>query len=114
MTDGLQELLTQVRACERCDGLPLGPRPILQAGPQAPILIASQAPGQRTHRKGIPFDDPSGERLRDWLGVDREAFYDPSKFAIVPMSFCFPGTGKGGAPPPRPECAPARHRTGVV
>lgn len=99
------ELLAAVKHCERCPDLPLGPRPILQWDPAARILVAGQAPGSRTHAKGIPFDDPSGERLRDWLGVDPETFYDPNVFAIVPMAFCYPGTGKGGDLPPPPICA---------
>lgn len=99
------ELLAAVKRCESCPDLPLGPRPILQWDPAAPILIAGQAPGSRTHAKGIPFDDPSGERLREWLGVDRTSFYDPKRFAIVPMAFCFPGTGTGGDLPPPPRCA---------
>lgn len=99
------ELLAAVKRCERCADLPLGPRPILQWNPAARILIAGQAPGSRTHAKGIPFDDPSGERLRDWLQVDRSTFYDPAIFAIVPMAFCFPGTGKGGDLAPPPVCA---------
>ncbi|MGE0180784.1 MAG: uracil-DNA glycosylase family protein [Parvularculaceae bacterium] len=98
-------LLDSIRACTACKGLPLGPRPILQWDPAAPILIAGQAPGRRTHERGIPFDDPSGERLRDWLGVSSEDFYDPARFAILPMAFCFPGAGKSGDLPPRPECA---------
>lgn len=98
-------LLAAVKRCRLCADLPLGPRPILQWNPTAPILIAGQAPGSRTHAKGIPFDDPSGERLRDWLGVDRATFYDSSLFAIVPMAFCFPGTAKGGDRPPPPLCA---------
>lgn len=99
------ELLAAVKRCESCPDLPLGPRPILQWDTSARILIAGQAPGSRTHAKGIPFDDLSGDRLRDWLGVDREAFYDPNAFAIVPMAFCYPGTGKGGDLPPPPICA---------
>jgi uracil-DNA glycosylase len=75
--------------------------------PSARILIAGQAPGRRAHERGVPFDDPSGERLRDWLGVDKATFYDASRIAILPMGFCFPGTGKGGDLPPRAECAPA-------
>lgn len=103
-------LLKEVRQCRICEDLPLGPRPVLQAGRSARILIASQAPGRRAHASGLPFDDASGDRLRDWLGVDRDTFYDPALFAIVPMGFCFPGTGRGGDLPPRPECAPAwRH-----
>jgi len=106
-TQALDALLAEVRGCTLCDDLPLGPRPILQASAQARILIAAQAPGQRTHHRGVPFDDPSGDRLRDWLGVDREAFYDASKFAVIPMGFCFPGSAKSGDLPPRAECAPA-------
>ncbi|HPE29867.1 MAG TPA: uracil-DNA glycosylase family protein [Parvularculaceae bacterium] len=98
-------LLSSVRACTACTGLPLGPRPILQWDPAAAILIAGQAPGRRTHERGIPFDDPSGERLRDWLDVSSEDFYDPTRFAILPMAFCFPGASKSGDLPPRPECA---------
>lgn len=105
----LAALLAEIRACRACEGkgrdLPLGPRPILQAGQGARILIVGQAPGRITHEKNRPFDDPSGNRLRDWLGVDRETFYDPARFAIAPMGFCFPGTAKGGDLPPRPECA---------
>ncbi len=103
----MESLLSEVRACTICEGLPLGPRPILQASAMARVLLVGQAPGRITHEKGRPFDDPSGERLRDWLGVDRATFYDPRRFAIIPMGFCYPGTGKGGDLPPRPECAPA-------
>lgn len=100
-------LLEEVRACTICKDLPLGPRPILQISASAKILIVGQAPGRITHHKGIPFDDPSGNRLRSWMGVDRDTFYDASKIAILPMGFCFPGTGKNGDLPPRPECASA-------
>ncbi len=101
-------LLDEVRRCTICaDHLPEGPRPVVSASPQAPILLVGQAPGRRVHASGIPFDDPSGDRLRDWLGVDRPTFYDPARIAIVPMGFCYPGTGKSGDMPPRPECAPA-------
>lgn len=103
-----QQLLGEVRACRLCaDDLPLGPRPVLQVHPAARILVAAQAPGRRVHATGLPFNDPSGDRLRDWMGVDREIFYDPLRLAIVPMGFCYPGTGKSGDMPPRPECAPA-------
>lgn len=99
-------LIENVRACTLCAAaLPLEPRPVVQASAQAPILIAGQAPGRKVHASGIPFDDASGERLRAWLGVDRKTFYDASKFAIVPMGFCYPGTGASGDLPPRPECA---------
>ncbi len=101
----LDALLQQVRACTRCTDLPAGPRPVLQADVRARILIAGQAPGRRVHASGIPFDDPSGERLRDWLGLDRETFYDPARVALLPMGFCYPGTGPHGDLPPRPLCA---------
>jgi uracil-DNA glycosylase len=105
MAEQLGTLLAEVRACRMCEGLPLGPNPIVQASAKSLILIAGQAPGRITHAKNIPFDDPSGNRLRDWLGVTREQFYDSDLFAIIPMGFCFPGTGKGGDSPPRPICA---------
>ncbi len=108
---GLDELLDSVRACTACEGLPLGPNPIFQIDRRAPILIVGQAPGRLTHHKGVPFDDPSGERLRNWLGVTRSQFYDPAIFAILPMGLCYPGSAKGGDLPPRSECAPLwRHR----
>ncbi|MDF3130557.1 uracil-DNA glycosylase family protein [Kiritimatiellaeota bacterium B1221] len=101
-------LLIEVRNCRLCEAaLPLGPRPVLQIHPCAKILIAGQAPGRKVHASGVPFDDASGERLREWMGVDRETFYDPKQIAILPMGFCYPGTGKSGDLPPRPECAPA-------
>lgn len=104
----LKVLLPQVLDCTLCTrSLPLGPRPVLQIHTSARILIAGQAPGRRVHESGVPFDDVSGDRLRDWLRVDREAFYNPRNFAILPMGFCYPGTGKSGDLPPRPECAPA-------
>lgn len=105
-SERLDMLLAQIRACTICADLPLGPKPLLQAGQTAKILIVGQAPGSKTHIKGRPFDDASGRRLRDWLGVTDSQFYDPANFAIVPMGFCFPGTGRGGDLPPRPECAP--------
>lgn len=99
-------LLENVRACTLCAAsLPLGARPVVQASSQAPILIAGQAPGRKVHASGKPFDDASGDRLRMWLGVDRETFYDASRFSIIPMGFCYPGTGSSGDLPPRPECA---------
>ncbi|SFU87713.1 Uracil-DNA glycosylase [Polaromonas sp. YR568] len=100
-------LLAEVRACTLCsEHLALGPRPVLQLDPAARILIAAQAPGLKVHETGVPFNDASGERLRKWLGVTREQFYDPRLFAIVPMGFCYPGKGSSGDLPPRPECAP--------
>ena len=101
----MAEVFQRARSCTLCEGLPLGPKPIFQAAPTARILIAGQAPGRVTHQRGRPFDDVSGDRLRTWLGVDRETFYDPARFAIIPMGFCFPGTGRSGDLPPRPECA---------
>ena len=102
----LETLLLDVRACTACEAnLPFGPRPILQADARAKILIAGQAPGRRVHESGKPFDDPSGVRLREWLGIDDEVFYKPEKIALLPMGFCYPGTGKSGDLPPRPECA---------
>jgi uracil-DNA glycosylase len=104
----LESLLTEVRACSLCaEHLPLGPRPVLQIHRSARILIAAQAPGRKVHETGLPFNDPSGDRLRTWLGISREVFYDDRQIALVPMGFCFPGTGKSGDFPPRPECATA-------
>ncbi len=108
MKPKLRKLLTEVRGCTIClPALPHGVRPVVQIDEAARILIAGQAPGRRVHESGVPFDDPSGDRLRDWLGVDRETFYDAKRIAILPMGFCYPGTGKSGDLPPRPECAPA-------
>lgn len=102
------ELLADVRRCTRCaEHLPLGPRPVVQLDPQARILIAGQAPGRKVHASGIPFSDASGERLRAWLGLAPEVFYDARRVAIVPMGLCFPGSGRAGDLPPRPECAAA-------
>lgn len=100
-------LLKEVRACAICAAhLPLGPRPVLQVHAKARILIVGQAPGSKVHASGVPFDDASGDRLRQWMGVERELFYDAKKVAILPMGFCYPGTGKSGDLPPRRECAP--------
>ena len=103
----LNSLLDEVRACRACaDVLPLGPRPVVQISATARILIASQAPGTKVHESGIPFSDASGDRLREWMGVLADVFYDESKIAIVPMGFCYPGRLQdGGDAPPRPECA---------
>lgn len=104
----LPTLLDRVRSCTLCARhLPHGPRPIVQIDSKARILVAGQAPGRRVHESGVPFDDPSGDRLRDWLGLTRDEFYDPAVLAILPMGFCYPGTGSSGDLPPRPECAPA-------
>lgn len=106
MTQSLAKLVKEIRACTLCSQqLPLGPRPIIQVSTSAKILIVGQAPGRRVHETGVPFDDPSGDRLRDWLGIDKDVFYDEKQIAIVPMGFCFPGTGKSGDLPPRLECA---------
>mgnify|MGYP000035300735 CR=1 FL=1 len=106
----LADLLTEVRACTECaDHLPHGVRPVMQAGSGAGVIVIGQAPGRRVHESGVPWDDPSGTRLRDWLGVDDETFYDPESVAILPMGFCYPGTGSSGDHPPRPECAPLWH-----
>lgn len=106
----LKTLLTEIRACRECEShLPLGPRPILSAHRNSKILIIGQAPGRRVHESGVPWDDPSGVRLREWLRVAETDFYDASKIALMPMGFCYPGTGKSGDLPPRPECAPLWH-----
>jgi uracil-DNA glycosylase len=103
---GLESLLSEVSRCKLCAAsLPLGPNPVLQCSTSAKILLAGQAPGRKVHNTGVPFDDPSGNRLRDWLGVSKEVFYDASTIAILPMGFCYPGTGTSGDLPPRPECA---------
>lgn len=87
--------------------MPLGPRPVVQADSKATILVVGQAPGRKVHETGIPFNDPSGDRLRVWMGIDRDIFYDAAQIALLPMGFCYPGTGKSGDLPPRPECAEA-------
>ncbi|MGE0222943.1 MAG: uracil-DNA glycosylase family protein [Acetobacteraceae bacterium] len=104
----LASLVAQIRACQVCAAdLPLGPRPVFRASATARLLIASQAPGTKVHETGLPFNDASGDRLRGWLRMDRDTFYDDSRVAIVPMGFCYPGRfDKGGDRPPRPECAP--------
>ncbi len=101
----LKNILTEIRACRACEEhLPLGPRPIVQGGAQARLLIVGQAPGLRVHQTGIPWNDKSGDRLREWLGLEREIFYDPDFVALLPMGFCYPGRGKSGDAPPRKEC----------
>jgi len=109
--EALEDLLRRVRACRLCEAhLPLGPRPVVQIGPTARILLIGQAPGTKVHASGRPFTDPSGDRLRQWMGIDKETFYDPARLCIMPMGFCYPGTlDRGGDAPPRPECAPEWH-----
>jgi uracil-DNA glycosylase len=106
----LDTLLKEIRACTFCaEHLPLGPNPILRAHADARILLVGQAPGTRVHKTGIPWNDPSGDRLREWMDLDKDTFYDPHRIAIVPMGFCYPGKGKSGDLPPRPECARLWH-----
>jgi uracil-DNA glycosylase len=109
--EALADAVAAARACTVCAAaLPHPPRPVLRVSATASLLIVGQAPGARVHASGIPWDDPSGDRLRDWLGLDRAAFYDAARVAILPMGLCFPGTdAKGGDRPPRPECAPLWH-----
>ena len=103
-------LMTEVRDCRHCAAhLPLGPRPVVQIHPAARILIIGQAPGTRVHNSGVPWDDPSGNRLRAWLGMNKADFYNEHTLAILPMGFCYPGKGTSGDLPPRPECAPLWH-----
>ncbi|MCB9959619.1 MAG: uracil-DNA glycosylase family protein [Rhodospirillaceae bacterium] len=109
--DALAAVAAEAAACTHCAAhLPLGPRPVLRVSPTARLLIVGQAPGTRVHATGIPWNDPSGDRLRDWMGLDRDRFYDVARVAIVPMGFCYPGQdAAGGDKPPRPECAPLWH-----
>ncbi|MDQ2780894.1 MAG: uracil-DNA glycosylase family protein [Pseudomonadota bacterium] len=107
MSRSLPGLLREVRACRLCEAhLPLGPRPVLQAGAGARILVVGQAPGARVHASGVPWEDASGDRLRAWMGIDKTVFHDPRQIALIPMGLCYPGRGNGGDLPPRPECAP--------
>ncbi len=106
----MQSLLSEVKQCQVCEKyLPAGCRPVVSASPKSKILIIGQAPGRKVHESGIPWDDQSGDNLRKWLGVSKEAFYNSDIFGIIPMGFCYPGTGKSGDLPPRPECAPLWH-----
>ena len=105
-SDSLATLLASVRACRVCHAhLPLGPRPVLRVSETARILVVGQAPGARVHATGIPWNDPSGDRLRAWMGMSKDVFHDEARIAIVPMGFCYPGRGNGGDLPPRRECA---------
>lgn len=106
----MKQLLDEIRSCTLCNReLPLGPNPVIQANSSAELLIIGQAPGLKVHTSGIPWDDASGKRLRNWLNIDDTSFYNPKKVAIVPMGFCYPGKGKSGDLPPRPECAITWH-----
>jgi uracil-DNA glycosylase family 4 len=106
----MRKLLKEINACTICqDNLPLGCRPVVHVNPKSKILVIGQAPGIRVHQSGIPWDDMSGKNLRNWLNVDSDLFYDKNHFGIVPMGFCYPGTGKNGDLPPRKECAPLWH-----
>ena len=106
----MEALLNEIRNCQICAAhLPFGPRPVVQASASASLLIIGQAPGSKVHASGIPWDDASGDRLREWLGVNKDIFYG-SKVALVPMGFCYPGRGKSGDLPPRPECAATWHQ----
>lgn len=110
MSDALDDLLADIRACRLCEAaLPLGPRPVLRASAGARLLVVGQAPGTKVHASGIPWDDASGRRLRDWLGLEPDDFYDESRVAIVPMGFCYPGRAGSGDAPPRPECRATWH-----
>lgn len=104
-------MLLHIKQCNICEKhLPHGVRPVVSASQNSKIVIIGQAPGTRVHKTGIPWNDPSGNQLRNWLGVTNEAFYDTNKFGIIPMGFCYPGKGKSGDLPPRPECAPKWHK----
>ncbi|WP_375751766.1 uracil-DNA glycosylase family protein [Vibrio sp. HN007] len=106
----LEELLKEIRSCKLCEPmLELGVNPVIQASSQARLLIVGQAPGTRVHKTSIPWNDPSGDRLRNWLELDKDRFYDPKQIAIMPMGLCYPGKGKSGDLPPRKECAPMWH-----
>ncbi len=106
----LEKLLREVRGCAVCAShLPLGPRPIVQIGRGSRLVIIGQAPGSKVHASGVPWQDDSGDRLREWLGIDGTVFYDPDRVALLPMGFCYPGAANVADRPPRPECAPLWH-----
>lgn len=106
----MEHLLKQIKNCTICEAyLPLGCRPIVTADTFSKIAIIGQTPGLKVHNSGIPWDDKSGDRLREWLNVSRDDFYNPELVALIPMGFCYPGKGKSGDLPPRPECAPEWH-----
>lgn len=107
----MKDLLTEIRNCKACSAfLPHGTRPVLAASPRSKIIVIGQAPGRIVHGTGIPWDDKSGDNFRNWMGIDTEIFYNPDLIALIPMGFCYPGTGKSGDLPPRPECAPLWHK----
>ncbi|MEH0742603.1 uracil-DNA glycosylase family protein [Vibrio cholerae] len=107
----LDSLLSEIRACRHCEPhLPLGANPVIQAHQEAKLLIIGQAPGTRVHHSSIPWNDPSGDRLREWLGLDKTQFYDAKNIAIMPMGLCYPGKGRSGDLPPRKECTPMWHQ----
>ncbi len=106
----MKELLTQIQKCTFCKNLPLGPRPIVSFTKKSKVLVIWQAPGTKVHKTGIPWDDPSGKRLREWLWISSETFYNPNKIALMPMGFCYPWKWKTGDLPPRKECAPLWHK----
>lgn len=107
----MDNLLCEIRNCKVCEKfLPLGAKPIIAASSKSRIVVIGQAPGRIVHETGIPWNDKSGDNLRAWMGVDRTTFYNPDKFALMPMGFCYPGRGKSGDLPPRPECAPLWHQ----
>jgi len=108
----MESLLKDISQCTICKAhLPLGPRPVVTAHPNSKIVIIGQAPGSKVHQSGIPWDDQSGKKLRQWLNVSDEQFYNTENFAIIPMGFCYPGKAKTGDLPPRPECAPQWHKS---
>ena len=110
MTAALDSILAGIQRCKVCEAhLPHPPRPVLQAGPSAPLVIIGQAPGSKVHESGVPWRDQSGNRLRDWIGLDDATFYDSSLVSLIPMGFCYPGAANGADLPPRPECAPLWH-----
>ena len=110
MADTIKKILPEIRGCTVCARhLPHSPRPVVQIGASAKIIIIGQAPGSKVHESGVPWQDQSGERLREWSGITEKNFYDPTKVALMPMGFCYPGAENGADLPPRPECAPLWH-----
>jgi len=106
----MEELLSKIKNCKICEtNLPLGVNPVLMASNTSKLIIIGQAPGKIVHHTSIPWNDKSGDNLRSWLGISKETFYDPNQIALIPMGFCYPGTGKTGDLPPRKECAPLWH-----